>query len=86
MNDCATKKQRKPIGFGIDIGELVKKDIEERLKIGKRKYGERLKSFNGRDALIDAYQEAIDLTLYLRQSIEERSQSLNLFSLLIDKM
>lgn len=28
---------------------------------------------NGRDALVDAYQEALDLTMYLRQAIEERS-------------
>jgi hypothetical protein len=28
---------------------------------------------NGRDSLMDAYQEALDLVMYLRQAIEERN-------------
>lgn len=32
-----------------------------------------LQPFNGRDALVDAYQEAVDLAVYLRQRIEEES-------------
>ena len=28
--------------------------------------------FNGRDALVDAFQEALDLCVYLRQAIYER--------------
>ena len=30
------------------------------------------KAFNGRDALLDAYEEAIDLCMYLKQAIVER--------------
>ncbi len=54
-----------------NITELVKLDLERRAIDGEKKYGQRLKPFNGRDALIDAYQEAIDLTLYLRQELFE---------------
>jgi hypothetical protein len=47
-------------------------DIEDRIKFGRAKHGTYLQSFNGRDALFDAYQEAIDLVMYLRQAILER--------------
>ena len=46
-------------------------DIEARKAIGLVKYGTLLQAFNGRDALVDAYQEALDLTQYLRQAVEE---------------
>lgn len=54
------------------IHELVIADIRDRLAVGTQRYGTPLKPFNGRDALIDAYQEALDLATYLRQCIEER--------------
>lgn len=44
-----------------------------RAREGERKYGTRLKAHNGRDGLIDAYQEVLDLACYLRQVIEERN-------------
>ncbi|NOY60449.1 MAG: hypothetical protein GXO75_16175 [Calditrichaeota bacterium] len=69
----ATKKQNKPNGNGVDIATLVKEDIEARARTGQRKYGERLQPFNGRNALVDAYQEALDLCMYLRQLIEEQN-------------
>lgn len=53
------------------IYELVIHDIEERARIGREKYGTHLQAFNGRRPLQDAYQEAMDLTQYLRQAIEE---------------
>jgi len=37
-----------------------------------QKYGTYLQTHNGRDALWDAYQEAMDLCMYLRQAILER--------------
>jgi hypothetical protein len=40
--------------------------------MGRRKYGTALEANNGRDALMDAYQEALDLAMYLRQAIAER--------------
>lgn len=53
------------------IWDLVKSDIEERNEAGIEKYGVALQANNGRNPLIDAYQEALDLVVYLRQAIEE---------------
>jgi hypothetical protein len=54
------------------IWDLVISDMKQRDWIGNKKYNTRLQPFNGRDALVDAYQEALDLCVYLRQAIEER--------------
>ena len=70
-NREAIRDQPQPSGEGKPIIEMVVEDMIERSKKGERKYGEKLKANNGRDGLIDAYQEALDLTLYLRQEIEE---------------
>jgi hypothetical protein len=45
--------------------------MKDRDVTGAAKYGTRLQPFNGRDSLVDAYQEALDLVVYLRQRIEE---------------
>lgn len=50
---------------------MVIEDMKRRDEFGERKYHTKLKPFNGRDALVDAYQEALDLVVYLRQQIEE---------------
>jgi hypothetical protein len=55
------------------VWDLVKFDMEARDATGLRRYGTRLKPGNGRDALQDAYEEALDLVVYLRQVIYERS-------------
>lgn len=57
---------------GRPIWELVVEDMQERDRIGRERYGTPLQAHNGRDALVDAYQEALDLAVYLRQAIEER--------------
>jgi hypothetical protein len=57
------------------VWDLVIHDMEVRDKDGFRKYGTRLQPFNGRDSLIDAYQEALDLCVYLRQAIYERDNT-----------
>lgn len=54
------------------IWELVITDMRERDNVGCERYGTPLQANNGRDALVDAYQEALDLVVYLRQAIEER--------------
>lgn len=54
------------------VVDLVVADLRERAQAGERKYGTKLQALNGRDALIDAYQEALDLAMYLRQAIDER--------------
>ena len=59
---------------GTPIWDLVIADMEERNRIGTEKYGTPLQSHNGRDALVDAYQEILDAAVYLRQAIEERGE------------
>lgn len=59
-------------GQKVDIATLVKQDIEARIVMGEKKYGERLSTNNGRDALMDLYQELLDGAGYIRQLIFER--------------
>jgi hypothetical protein len=54
------------------IHDLVIQDMEDRKQFGLNKYKTTLQPHNGRDALVDAYQESIDLCFYLRQAIAER--------------
>jgi len=52
--------------------DLVMADMKARDDFGKAKYNTRLQPFNGRDQLSDAYQEALDLCVYLRNALYER--------------
>jgi hypothetical protein len=54
------------------VQDAVIADIEARKAVGIERYGTPLQAFNGRDALQDAYEEAIDLAMYLKQCIIER--------------
>jgi len=56
----------------VEILPLVEADMRARIAKGAKEYGEPLTSRNGRDALWDAYEEALDLCMYLRQAIAER--------------
>lgn len=56
------------------IQAKVRRDLEERERIGKERYGTALYPHNGRCALRDAYEEALDLACYLRQALEESGQ------------
>lgn len=47
-------------------------DLVARRDMGVKKYGTELRTHNGRDALMDAYQESLDLCAYLAQLIYER--------------
>lgn len=64
-----------PTGQGTVIVDLVLKDLKDRAEVGLAKYKTYLRADNGRDALVDAYQEAMDLVMYLRQAIEERRKA-----------
>lgn len=59
------------------VQDAVIEDINERKKVGIERYGTPLQAFNGRDALLDAYEEAIDLTMYLKQLLIERDNNPN---------
>lgn len=65
--------QPEPIKTHEDsIHDLVMLDLIERKRLGLQRYGTILQATNGRDHLIDAYQEALDLCCYLRAEIERR--------------
>ena len=57
------------------VWHLVIEDMLARDEGGREKYGTPLQANNGRDVLMDAYEEALDLCVYLRQAIEERKAS-----------
>lgn len=57
---------------GPIVQELVLEDIRHRLEIGIQRYGTGLQAGNGRDMLRDAYEEALDLAIYLRGCLLER--------------
>lgn len=54
------------------IQQQVREDLVERERLGLARYGTKLYPNNGRDALRDAYEEALDLACYLRQVMFER--------------
>ncbi len=56
------------------VWEVVRDDMAKRDNVGRARYGTPLQPFNGRDALRDAYEEALDLVVYLRQAIIERDE------------
>lgn len=58
---------------GPDIQSLVISDLEARRELGIHRYGTALQADNGRDPVRDAYEEAMDLTVYLRQVLTEHA-------------
>jgi hypothetical protein len=59
------------MGNNREVYRLVIEDVEQRAAVGKRKYGVTLRPHNGRNALLDAYEEALDKVQYLRQLMLE---------------
>jgi hypothetical protein len=57
--------------------DLVLEDMLERDRLGRARYGTPLTSGNGRDHLIDAYQEALDLAAYLAAELDEHAVGLD---------
>jgi len=54
------------------VWDLVITDMQSRDQFGLDKYKTRLQPHNGRDALVDVYQEILDAAVYIRQLIYER--------------
>jgi len=50
------------------LDHRVMRDLIARAEFGLEKYQTYLMTHNGRDALMDAYQEALDLIMYLKQA------------------
>lgn len=72
MVDLSTPQPPPQPNDGPSMHDLVCQDIQDRKVFGLVKYGTILQAFNGRDGLVDAFQEGIDLLVYLRKVIEER--------------
>jgi len=72
----ASENQPNPKQGEQVVVDVVLADIRERAEAGKRKYGTYLETNNGRNPLWDAYQEAIDLVMYLRQALLEQERHL----------
>lgn len=70
----ASKHQPHPKQGEKIVIDVVLSDIRERAEAGKIKYGHYLETNNGRNPLWDAYQEAIDLVMYLRQALLEQEK------------
>lgn len=84
-----------PTGNGIDVAVEVAKDLraigldniaedtEARIRLGEKKYGTRLKAHNGRDAMLDLYQEILDGCNYAKQLVIEDKDGGDLFNQLV---
>lgn len=59
---------------GPDLWLHVINDMESRRRCGIERYHTVLQPNNGRDCLLDAYEEALDMAVYLKQAIVERRQ------------
>jgi hypothetical protein len=74
---------RMATGYLEDAGfEKTAADLELRAQKGEQKYGRRLESYNGRDALVDLYQEVLDAVNYaLQLKLEKHDDGMFFFKL-----
>jgi hypothetical protein len=56
------------------VQDILIGDIEERKQHGIRKYGTALQVGNGRSMMLDAYEEVLDLAVYLCGVMEEEKK------------
>lgn len=73
--DPETDQQLPVVNDRPFVQDLVIADVEARRQLGIKKYGTALQSGNGRDMLLDAYEEALDLVIYLRGALDERDRN-----------
>jgi len=72
------QEQRPPIPTNSKpVWDMVIEDMKARDNLGRERYGTPLQIDNGRDFLIDAYQESLDLVVYLRGEIEKRRNNVS---------
>jgi hypothetical protein len=64
--------QPRPVPGVEQVIPLVIEDMLQRQEVGTATHGRPLETFNGRDGLLDAYEEALDLAMYLKQCLLER--------------
>ncbi len=61
-------------------------DMRERDQVGRSRYGTPLTANNGRDQLVDAYQELLDAAVYLRAAWLEGSQTSKTYFRVLDDL
>ncbi len=71
QNRKAATPQQPPTGYGDMVLPEFIKDVYARADAGHKKYGTYLMTNNSRDALLDAYQECLDMGMYLKQVMME---------------
>jgi hypothetical protein len=82
---------KKSVDVAVEVADELKKvgldsvaeDVEARIRIGERKYGKRLQSFNGREAVKDLYDEVLDAMNYSKQLEIEGRDDGSLFKQLV---
>jgi len=60
------------VSHGPGVKAAILADMIERHRVGTERHGTPLTAGNGRDHLIDAYQEALDFAVYLVAELDER--------------
>lgn len=66
------ERRRRDDAYGLDgVLDLMLADMRERDRLGRERYGVRLAAGNGRNHLVDAYQEALDKLAYLAAELDE---------------
>lgn len=73
LNPAATPEPMPTMGRQTVLPHVLK-DLMDRAIFGEKKYKTLLKTSNGRDALLDAYQEQLDNLMYLKQAMLERDE------------
>lgn len=71
-------RENSAVGMGPEIQTAAATlgAMGERHKLGVERYGVGLQPGNGRDPIVDAAQEALDLCAYLTQSLQEAEMGL----------
>jgi transcriptional regulator with XRE-family HTH domain len=72
---AATQRQAPPKPGSEEVLPALIADLQARSAQGATKYGHALQTGNGRDAMVDAYQEVLDLAMYFKQLLLERGVS-----------
>ncbi len=71
MHDLVIRDLATTTSLDLQTTRAVIADVEARKAFGLSKYGTILQAGNGRDATMDAYQESLDLLVYLKQDLIE---------------
>lgn len=66
------ERRREVNAYGkTGVVDRVIADMRERDVVGQQRYGVRLTACNGRDHLVDAYQEQLDSSAYMAAQLDE---------------